>query len=35
MGAAWSEHLLLRVGHVYEQASQARLLPRFLETLPA
>lgn len=35
MGAAWSEPLLLRVGHVYEQASQARRLPRFLETVTA
>ena len=34
IGAAWSEPLLLRIGHAYEQASLARRLPRFLESLP-
>jgi amidase len=33
-GRAWSEPVLLRLGHAFETASRARRVPRFLKTLP-
>jgi amidase len=32
-GRAWSEPLLLKLGHAFEEASKARRAPRFLRTL--
>jgi amidase len=33
MGTAWSEARLIRLAHAFEQASRARIAPRFLATV--
>jgi amidase len=33
IGPKWSDGLILSIGHAYEQASQKRIAPRFLDSI--
>jgi amidase len=35
IGTAWSDGLLLKAGYAYEQATHARVVPKYLATIPA